>query len=156
MNMPRKDWPSALCALRANEVKEAAAALTRNIEVRDVALPQAGLGLLTLRDGAFHESFYIGEIPVARADVILRTAEGKETRGGAVIVDDRAQFARSIAILDAVLAGRLPGWEKAASLVERGINVRLQKDSEREQMLAATRVDFSLLGQESEDDEDEE
>jgi hypothetical protein len=28
----------------------------------------------------------------------------------------------------------------------------MQKDSERKQMLAATRVDFSLLGQEDEDE----
>jgi alpha-D-ribose 1-methylphosphonate 5-triphosphate synthase subunit PhnG len=152
MHIPRQQWQSALCALHASEVKETAAALTQDMEVRDVALPHAGLGLLTLRDGAFHESFYIGEMPVARADVIVRSADGNEVRGGAIIVDDRAQFARSIAILDAVLAGRLSGWERAASLVERGINIRLQKESERKQMLAATRVDFSLLGQEDEDE----
>lgn len=154
MNIPRKDWPGALCALHANEVKQTVAELLRNIEVRDAALPQAGLGLLSLRDGAFHEEFFIGEIPVARAEVIVRTAAGVEVRGGAVIIDDRAQFARSIAILDAVLAGKLPGWEQAASLVQQGIAVRGKKDSERKKLLAATRVDFSLLGQE--DDEDEE
>lgn len=154
MNIPRKDWPGALCALHANEVKQAVAVLLQNIEVRDVVLPQAGLGLLSLRDGAFHESFFIGEMPVARAEVILRTPAGDEVRGGAVIVDDRAQFARSIAILDAVLAGRLNGWEQAASLVQQGLEERKQKDSERKKLLAATRVDFSLLGQE--DDEDAE
>jgi alpha-D-ribose 1-methylphosphonate 5-triphosphate synthase subunit PhnG len=154
MNIPRTDWPGALCALHANEVKQTVVELLKNFEVRDAALPQAGLGLLSLRDGAFHESFFIGEMPVARAEVIVRTAAGVEVRGGAVIIDDRAQFARSIAILDAVLAGKLPGWEQAASLVQQGIAVRRQKDSERKKLLAATRVDFSLLGQE--DDEDEE
>ena len=154
MNIARKDWAGALCALPAREVKEAVSKLLHDIEVRDVALPQAGLGLLNMRDGAFHQSYFIGEIPVARAEVILRTASGTEARGGAVIVDDRAQFARSIAILDAVLAERLAGWEQAAVLVERGIALRRQKDSERRKQLVATRVDFSLLGQE--DDEDEE
>jgi alpha-D-ribose 1-methylphosphonate 5-triphosphate synthase subunit PhnG len=154
MNIPRKDWAGALCALHANEVKETVAELLQNFKVRDVALPQAGLGLLSMRDGAFHESFFIGEIPVARAEVIVRTAAGDEVRGGAVIVDDRAQFARSIAILDAVLAGKLPGWEQAENLVQQGSEKRRQKDGERKKLLAATRVDFSLLGQE--DDEDEE
>lgn len=154
MNIPRKDWPSALCALHANKVKEVVALLLPNFEVRDVALPQAGLGLLSMRDSAFHESYFIGEMPVARSEVILRTSSGEETRGGAVIVDDRAQFARSIAILDAVLAGKLAGWQHAAELVEQGIEVRQLKDRERKKLLTATRVDFSLLGQE--DDEDEE
>lgn len=154
MNIPRKDWPSALCALHANKVKELVTLLLPNFEVRDVALPQAGLGLLNMRDSAFHESYFIGEMPVARSEVILRTSSGEETRGGAVIIDDRAQFARSIAILDAVLAGKLAGWEHAAELVEQGIEVRQLKDRERKKLLTATRVDFSLLGQE--DDEDEE
>lgn len=154
MNIPRKDWPGALCVLPASEVKKTVASLLLNFEVRDVVLPQAGLGLLNLRDGAFHDAFFIGEMPVARAEVIVRTPAGVEFRGGAVIVDDRAQFARSIAILDAVLAGKLAGWEQAANLVQQGIAVRQQKDSERKKLLAATRVNFSLLGQE--DDEDEE
>ena len=154
MNIPRKDWPGALCALHAGELKQTVAELVRNCEVYDVVLPQAGLGLLSLSDGAFHESFFIGEIPVARAEVIVRTLAGEESRGGAVIVDDRAQFARSIAILDAVLAGKLPGWQLADGRVRQGMEIRKQKDSERKRMLAATRVDFSLLGQE--DDEDAE
>lgn len=155
MNIPRKDWPSALCALRASTVKEVLAFLLPNFEVRDVVLPQAGLGLLCMRDSAFHESYFIGEMPVARSEVILISASGEESRGGAVIVDDRAQFARSVAILDAVLAGKLTGWELAADLVRRGIEVRQLKDIERKKLLAATRVDFSLLGQEDEEDDEE-
>lgn len=154
MNIPRNDWPSALCQINAAEIKELAAKLCRDIEVRDVVLPQAGLGLLSLTDGAFHEPFYLGEIPVARAQVILKTADGREVQGGTVLVDDRVQLARSIAILDAVLSGRLPDYELVASLVERGNQLRIQKMNERGQMLAATRVDFSLL--EQEDDEDAE
>lgn len=154
MNIPRNDWPRALCELNAAEIKAVAATLSRDIEVRDVVLPQAGLGLLSLTDGAFHEPFYLGEIPVARAEVILKTAEGREVQGGSVLVDDRAQLARSIAILDAVLSGKLPGYDVAENLVKKGEQMRMQKISERRQMLAATRVDFSLL--EQEDDEDAE
>lgn len=154
MNIPRKDWPSALCALHASKVKETVALLMHHFEVRDVALPQSGLGLLSMCDGAFHESFFIGEMPVARAEIILRTTSGDEVKGGAVIVDDRAHLARAIAILDAVLAGKLSGWEVAASLVKQGIAVRQQAESERKKLLAATRVDFSLLGQEEDEDEE--
>jgi alpha-D-ribose 1-methylphosphonate 5-triphosphate synthase subunit PhnG len=154
MNVARKDWPAALCALHANVVKQTLAELLQNIEVRDAALPQAGLGLLGLRDGAFGEAYFLGEIPVARAEVIVRNAAGEEARGGALIVDDRAQLARSIAILDALLSARFPGWEQAASLVQQGIAARKQQDDERKKLLAATRVDFSLLGQEEDEDEE--
>jgi len=153
MNIARKEWPSALCALPAAEVAQLANVLCGELEVHDAALPHAGLALLNLRDGAFEESYFIGEIPVARAEVIVRSAAGDEERGGALIVDDRAQLARAIAILDAVLTGKLPGSVAAMALVQRGMQVRQQKDSERKKLLAATRVDFSLLGQE--DDEDE-
>ena len=152
MNIPRNDWARALCQLNAAEIRALAAELTLEIEVRDVVLPQAGLGLLSLTDGAFHEPFYLGEIPVARAQVILITREGREVRGGTVLVDDRVPLARAIAILDAVLSGKLSGYEQAENLVKKGEQMRMQKMHQRRQMLAATRVDFSLL--EQEDDED--
>jgi alpha-D-ribose 1-methylphosphonate 5-triphosphate synthase subunit PhnG len=154
MNVPRNEWPAALCALPAAEIKHLANMLSGELEVRDVALPHAGLGLLNLRDGAFKESYFIGEIPVARAEVIVRSSAGIEEPGGALILDDRAQLARSIAILDAVLAGQLPGSAPAMELVRRGAALRQHKQAERNKLLAATRVDFSLLSQE--DDEDEE
>ncbi len=154
MNIPRNLWPSALCSLPASEVRQLADVLSSELEVRDVALPHAGLGLLNMREGAFQESYFIGEIPVARAEVIVRATSGIEMRGGALIVDDRAQLARAIAILDAVMAGKLPGWAHAMTLVQQGIAAHQQKQIERKKLLAATRVDFSLLGQE--DDEDEE
>ena len=153
INPPRKEWAAALCALPAAEVKHLATVVTGELEVRDVALPHAGLGLLNLRDGAFAEPYFLGEIPVARAEVMVRSAAGDEERGGALIVDDRVQLARAIAILDAVLAGKLPGSAPALALVRRGMDVRRHKHNERKKILAATRVDFSLLGQE--DDEDE-
>lgn len=153
MNVPRKEWPAALCALPASEVRQLASVLSGELEVRDVALPHAGLGLLNLRESAFQESYFIGEVPVARAEVIVRSAAGDEVCGGALIMDDRVQLARCIAILDAVLAGRLSGWVQAMALVRNGIEMLQQTHRERKKLLAATWVDFSLLGQE--DDEDE-
>ncbi len=155
IDIPRQEWAAALSALPTKEVKAVADSFASSCQVRDVTLPQSGLGLLTLRDGAFHEAFHLGEIPVARAHVVLRTQGGQESSGGAVLIDDRATIARAIAILDGALAGRLPGWEGVAALVERGHSARAEKFAERKHILASTRVDFSLLGQAEEEDGDE-
>jgi len=155
IDIPRQEWAAALSALPTKEVKAVADSFASSCQVRDVTLPQSGLGLLTLRDGAFHEAFHLGEVPVARAHVVLRTPDGHESSGGAVLIDDRATIARAIAILDGALAGRLPGWETAAALVERGYSARAEKFAERKHILASTRVDFSLLGQAEEEDGDE-
>lgn len=155
IDIPRQEWATALFALPTKEVKAVAESFASSCQVREVTLPQSGLGLLTLRDGAFHEAFHLGELPVARAHVVLRTQDGQESSGGAVLIDDRATVARAIAILDGVIAGRLPGWETAAALVERGYSARAAKFAERKHILASTRVDFSLLGQMDEEDGDE-
>jgi alpha-D-ribose 1-methylphosphonate 5-triphosphate synthase subunit PhnG len=154
VEVARGDWPRALAALPADELKAAADAIARRHDVQDVGLPQAGLGLLTLRDGAFHEPFYLGEIPVARAHVVVRTHDGREANGGALLVDDRACLARALAILDATLSAHLPGWETVAALVERGISRRSELEAQRRRMLARTRVDFSLLAQAEEEDDE--
>jgi alpha-D-ribose 1-methylphosphonate 5-triphosphate synthase subunit PhnG len=153
MTIPRQDWAAALSALPTQEVLRAAEVFAADCEVSDLILPQAGLALLTLRDGAFHEPFHLGEVPVSRAQVLLRAADGRSARGGAVLLDDRARFVRALAILDGALSGRLPGWEAAAALVERGAAGRDRMFAERRHMLASTRVDFTLLGQASEDDD---
>jgi len=155
MNTPRADWARALVALPASEIRAAAEHIAGIHEVEDVSLPQAGLGLLQLRDGAFHDPFYLGEVPVARAHVRVRAGDGSEAHGGAVLLDDRTRLVRSLAILDAVLAARLPGWEAAAELVERGAARHTELAAQRQTILARTRVDFSLLGQTEEEDDDE-
>ncbi|MBE0504671.1 MAG: phosphonate C-P lyase system protein PhnG [Desulfuromonadales bacterium] len=155
IDIARQEWAAALSALPTKEVKEAAESFASSCQVRDVTLPQSGLGLLTLRDGAFHEAFHLGEVPVARAHVLLRTPDGQESSGGAILIDDRATVARAIAILDGALAGRLPGWEAVAALVERGYSARAEKFAVRKQIMASTRVDFSLLGQADEEEGDE-
>jgi alpha-D-ribose 1-methylphosphonate 5-triphosphate synthase subunit PhnG len=152
--MARRDWARALAALPATEIKAAADTIARTHEVQDISLPQAGLGLLTLRDGAFHEPFYLGEVPVARAQVVVRTHDGREASGGAVLIDDRVRLVRALAILDAILAARLPGWETVATLVERGDALRAQLDAQRRHILERTRVDFALLGQAEEEDDE--
>jgi alpha-D-ribose 1-methylphosphonate 5-triphosphate synthase subunit PhnG len=154
VEVARCNWTRALAALPADEIKFAAEAIARTHEVQDISLPQSGLGLLTLRDGAFHEPFYLGEVPVARAHVVVRTRDGREASGGAMLIDDRARLARALAILDATFAARLPGWEAVATLVERGAALRAERDAQRQHILGRTRVDFSLLGQTEEEDDE--
>lgn len=154
---PRAEWPRLWTALPAGEVKTAAEACARALggmdNIVDVSLPQSGLSLLKLRDAALLDAWYPGEVPLARAHVRVRASDGREVEGAAQLIDDRARLARHIAILDAVLAGRLPGWEAAAALLESGGAVREAEAGERRALLAATRVDFSPLSASEDDDE---
>lgn len=146
---PRNLWSALLAQLPSDQVRSAAEAL--ELEVVDITLPQSGLGLMHLHDSALNDGFYLGEIPIARAHVRVRCVDGQEAEGGAVLVDDRARLARAIAVLDAVLAARLPGWEAAAELVAQGQAAQEQCAQTRRALLARTHVDFSLLGQEEDE-----
>lgn len=143
---PRGDWPHLLSALPATRVAQTARALTADCAVEDLSLPSAGLGLLQLRDGALGDAYFIGEVPLARAHVRLTTRDGRSAEGAAQLLDDRAGLARAIALLDALLAERLPGAEQALALLQTGAEIRRQEARERRALLQATRVDFSLLG----------
>lgn len=142
----RSRWPQLLMALPEAEVMAAAEALAVRYRVEDVTLPQAGLGLLQLRDGAFSEAYYLGEIPLASAHLTLTDASGNHTQGAAQIMHDSAELARAIAVIDAVLAADLPGRETVEPLLRRGAVVLERQRTTRKKMLSHTRVDFSLLG----------
>ncbi|MDP2431938.1 MAG: phosphonate C-P lyase system protein PhnG [Pseudomonadota bacterium] len=148
---PRNRWGALLAQLPAGQVRPPAATLELELEVVDITLPQSGLGLMQLHDSALNDGFYLGEIPIARAHVRVKSADGQEGEGGAVLLDDRARLARAIAVLDAVLAARLPGWEAASTLVEQGMAAHEQLAQTRRALLARTHVDFSLLGQEEDE-----
>jgi alpha-D-ribose 1-methylphosphonate 5-triphosphate synthase subunit PhnG len=135
-----------LSALPAQEIRQLAKTFEDACKVEDLSLPQSGLALLKLRDTALNETFYLGEIPLAKAHVSVRAADGRIAEGGGQILDDRASMARDIAILDAVLSGKLIGWENVEALLLRGAAVRQEEVMERKRLLDATRVDFSLLG----------
>lgn len=150
----RADWPRLLCALPAADVRQVAADLTQELSVEDLMLPQSGLGLLQLCDGALAESYYLGEIPIARAHVRLTSPDGQTGEGAAQLLDDRAGLARAIAIIDAARAARLAGWERTESLLQQGARCIAETESARRAILTATRVDFSLLGYSDEDEDD--
>lgn len=155
MNLERKDWIRALTAHPVPLLNTLAEQLTADCEVKLMSLPQAGLGLLTLTDGAFHEPYYLGEFPLSACRIELAFPDGRRAEGGAQVLADDADLARSLAIMDAILAARLPGWEAVSRHVESGARQRSEADHRRSAMLAATRVDFAMLNNaEDEDDED--
>ena len=152
MNLERKDWIRALTAHPAIVLNALADELTADCEMRLMSLPQAGLGLLTLTDGAFHEPYYLGEFPLSSCSVELSLTDGRRAAGSAQVMADDAELARSLAILDAILAAKLPGWERVSAHIESGALRRAEEDRRRRAMLAATRVDFAMLNG---DDDDE-
>jgi len=155
MKLERKDWIRALTAHPAPDLHALAERLAAGCELRPTRLPQAGLGLLQLADGAFHEAYYLGEFPLSTCSLELTLADGRRAEGGAQVMADDAALARTLAILDAVLAARLPGWEDVSAQVQAGAARRSEEDRRRRAMLAATRVDFDLLGNTGEDDDEE-
>ncbi|MDZ7584054.1 MAG: phosphonate C-P lyase system protein PhnG [Thiobacillus sp.] len=150
----RAQWLRLWSALPAGPVKALAADLAGRYQVEDLALPQSGLGLLPLADSALGDTYFIGEIPLAQAHVRVTASQDQSIEGAATLVDDRAGVARAMAILDAVLAARLPGCETALQLLAQGETAVAEQSRQRRALLAATRVDFALLGTNEEDDDE--
>lgn len=151
---PRSQWLRQWSALPPAKVKAAADTLAQRYRVEDLGLAQAGLGLLPLADSALGEPYFLGEIPLAQAHVRVCDGHGQSAEGAALLLDDRAGVARALAILDAVLAARLPGHELAEALLNEGAAVVRDNERQRRALLAATRVDFSLLGSAAEEEDD--
>ncbi|MCK9986209.1 MAG: alpha-D-ribose 1-methylphosphonate 5-triphosphate synthase subunit PhnG [Azoarcus sp.] len=155
MNFERRDWIRALTAHPADDLKMLAGALAADCDVRLKSLPQAGLGLMTLTDGAFHEPYYLGEFPLSTCSVEITLGDGRSAFGGAQVMADDAELARALAILDAFLAAGLPGAERVSPMLASGARLRGEEDCRRRAMLAATRVDFAMLNNADEDDSDD-
>ena len=141
----RSQWVMALSAVPADELIALAAAISVDWDVRPRSVPQAGLGILKLNDSAQHEDFYLGEFPLASAVLELSTPCGMRAVGAAQVMDDRLDVVEAMALCDAVLSARLPGWEQVEWLLEKGFALRDAIQRERKLMLAHTRVDFSML-----------
>ena len=150
----RAQWLRLWSALPAGPVKTLAADLASQHRVEDLALPQSGLGLLPLIDSALGDTYFIGEIPLAQAHVRVTTSQGQSIEGAAILVDDRAGVARAMAILDAVLAARLPGSEAVLQLLAQGATALAEQSRQRRALLTATRVNFALLGTNEEDNDE--
>lgn len=141
----RNLWIFALSAVPESDLKSAAEQVRGHYAVHHCKLPEEGLGLLKMRDGALGDHFYLGEFPVASAHVELRDAHDRTFAGGAHVMHDSADYATDLAVCDAALAGELQGWQQIAQLVETGLRLREQQARRRKTMLVRTRVDFDLL-----------
>lgn len=144
-DLSREEWVSVLSAVPEAVLREVVNSFPTTWTVSPKALPQAGLGMLKMRDSALSEAFYLGEFPLATCWVTVTTETGDVAEGAALVMDDQVERAEQMALCDAVLAARLPGWQQVAELVEQGAERRRCLARERKVMLARTRVDFSLL-----------
>lgn len=141
----RNLWIYALSAIPKPDLKAAADRIKNRYVIRHCNLPEEGLGLLKMIDGALGDPYYLGEFPVASAHVELHDRQDRIFPGGAHVMHDSADYATDLAVCDAALAGRLHGWEEIAGLIDTGIRLRDQQARRRKTMLSRTRVDFDLL-----------
>lgn len=156
---PRGQWPRLLRVAPRADLLAARAAALDALQPRHLALPQNGIALLPLVDGAFHEGFNLGEIPLSRVHLALTDAQGREARGAAWVMEDDMDTVEALAIADALLATHRteapwPHAEAFIRLLALGEQAIERLDAERSAILAATTVDFSLLGETDEDDND--
>ena len=142
----RAQWARLLLAAPRAELLAAHAAAMQTVQANYLSLPQNGLALLPLIDGAFHEHFNVGEIPLARVHLALQDQAGREARGAAWVMEDDMQLVEALAVADALLAAEWPQAEAFAALLQAGQAVIARIEQERKTMLAATTVDFDLLG----------
>lgn len=150
----RKLWVHALSAVPERELKSAADQAKDRYTVRHLTLPEEGLGLLKMKDGALGDPYYLGEFPVASAHIELVDDQGRVIAGGAHVMHDSADYATDLAICDAVLAGRWSGWEDIARLLDSGVQRRTEIERRRKSMLTRTRVNFDLLSEVKEEQDD--
>lgn len=142
-----------LQAADRDQVLSAACAVAEGWHVAPLLPAESGLALLQWRDAVIHQPFYLGEVPMARAAIALTDANGRRVEGGAVVMADDAELAHALAVLDAVWTHRLTGAEIVDALAENGERTRARLRAERQTVLKRTRVDFSLLSQTDEEDE---
>lgn len=141
----RTEWIRALKALPKKDLFDLSNELSEGWQLRPKSLPQSGLGMMKLKDSAFNDAFYLGEFPISSAWLEVTTPDGRNAEGAAQVMDDNTELAEALALCDAILSSKLPGWERIYNLVEKGIAITEKTNRERKMILARTRVDFSLL-----------
>jgi len=144
-DMTREQWLPALAALSPVELRSAVLPILDSYDLEHQALPEDGLGLLKIKDGAWGQSFYLGEFPLASAHIILRTPQGREFFGAAQYLGDRKEKAIHMAVCDAVLTHDLPESHIVWELVRAGKMKREEIKRQRQAIVSRTRVDFDVL-----------
>ena len=119
----------------------------------EITRARSGLSLLTVRDGALGQRWHVGEMPVTSAHLRVDDPDGRHAEGGACILADDLEWAWALAAADAILQGRLSGYEELRSLVDEGLGLREEEFSIRRTMRGRTKVDFRLLSEGREEEE---
>lgn len=153
MTIKRSDWPRALATQSTKQLTAVLDEMTAHWTITPVQLPQTGLAMLQLRDSAFNDPYFLGEIPLASAWVSIRTEDQQEYQGAAQLMDDDQDKIEALAVCDAILAHQLPGWLALYQLAEIGMAALTKEQQLRHAMLAKTRVDFALLNAAENDDD---
>ena len=145
----RSKWAVYLAAADRDALLHTAAKLASEFKAVSIKPATSGLGVLQIQDTVRCESFHLGEFSASRSVVRLTNAEGEQVTGGAVIMADDTGLATNLAVLDAVLAARWPGWQAAGDLLRAGAQAQMLVEQERKKIWASTSVDFSTLDQDS-------
>lgn len=145
----RSQWMRALLAVPREEVFRLAETLAERYRAAPRRVPTAGLALLRLRETVRGEAFNLGEISLSAAAVDLTDSQGRTASGAATVMVDDAHLATALAVCDGVLAAGWEQWQDVARLVEQGAAAVAREDHIRAAICERTRVDFSLLNQES-------
>ena len=151
----RNALAACLSAAGRDEVLALAQRVTEGLTVSPLQPPESGLALMQWRDAVMHQLFFLGEVPMARAAVVVVDAAGQRAEGGAVVMADDVELAQALAALDAVHTHRFPGADTVDALAEAGGRAHARGRAERQAMLKRTRVDFALLSQADDEDEDD-
>ena len=107
----RTEWVRLLTALPDEQLLSTVTNISKDWDITPKSIPQSGLGMLKLKDSAFEEPFYLGEFPLSTAWVEITTPDGLHAEGSAQVMLDKLEIAESLAVCDAVLSAKLPGWE---------------------------------------------
>lgn len=143
---PRGSWGRLLALVDRTELLALSRALASQLQVEPTAPPEAGLVLLTLRDGAGGAAFHVGEMPAAQIALRVVAPDGRAGEGGAIVAGEDLERAEAVALFDAILAADLPGAAQVGALLARGAGRAAEVDRQRRLVLARTRVEFGTLG----------
>lgn len=141
----RHELSACLVAAGREAVITLAERLAAGLTISPLQPAEAGLALMQWRDAVMYHPFFLGEVPLAHAAVVLLGPSGERAEGGAIVMADDAELAHALAVLDAIHSQRWSGVELVEALAQRGAQARAEARRRRQAMLLRTRVDFALL-----------
>lgn len=149
----RGSWP-ALLALHdtATLTSSVAAVVASGYSFHHVSRAADGFALLQLEDSCQLQPFYLGELPLAIAEVQVLTPAGRKLDGACQLMSADTALVAAIAVWDAILAADdisepedMAIRAKGLALLEEAVVMREAIAAERKAILAATKVNFQMM-----------